>query len=180
MVVSADVDEGQNTVTTPSPASTSTFTATLLPANEVPPVAGNEAGGSGTATLTFNLTKDSAGYVTAATLDATVNPDFSQVESDAGQVTANQRFALFYAEKRPFFLEGIELFSTPNQLVYTRQIVSPIAGGKVTGKQGRLNVAFLSAKEKEAGFHDRVPIARTAATHAAARTTATAFALTFC
>jgi hypothetical protein len=87
--------------------------------------------------------------LTNASIDATVNPDFSQVESDAGQVTANQRFALFYAEKRPFFLEGIELFSTPNQLVYTRQIVSPAAGGKVTGKFGRLNVAFLSAKEKE-------------------------------
>jgi hypothetical protein len=87
--------------------------------------------------------------MTNASVDATVNPDFSQVESDAGQVTANQRFALFYAEKRPFFLEGIELFSTPNQLVYTRRIVSPIAGGKVTGKFGRLGVAFLSAKEKE-------------------------------
>jgi hypothetical protein len=87
--------------------------------------------------------------LTNVSVDATVNPDFSQVESDVGQVTANQRFALFYPEKRPFFLEGIELFSTPNQLVYTRQIVSPIAGGKVTGKFGPLNVAFLSSKEKE-------------------------------
>jgi hypothetical protein len=87
--------------------------------------------------------------LTNLSIDATVNPDFSQVESDAGQVTVNQRFALFYAEKRPFFLEGIELFSTPNQLVYTRQIVAPIAGGKVTGKFGRLNVAVLSVKEKE-------------------------------
>jgi Domain of unknown function (DUF5916) len=86
---------------------------------------------------------------TNLSIDGTVNPDFSQVESDAGQVTVNQRFALFYAEKRPFFLEGIELFSTPNQLVYTRQIVAPIAGGKVTGKFGRLNVAYLSVKEKE-------------------------------
>jgi hypothetical protein len=87
--------------------------------------------------------------LTNVSVDATLNPDFSQVESDAGQVTANQRFALYYAEKRPFFLEGIELFSTPNQLVYTRQITSPIGGGKVTGKFGRLGVAFLSAKEKE-------------------------------
>jgi hypothetical protein len=97
---------------------------------------------------------------TNASLDATVNPDFSQVESDAGQVTANQRFALFYAEKRPFFLEGIELFSTPNQLVYTRQIVSPAAGGKVTGKFGRLNVAFLSAKEKESAGSALFNVAR--------------------
>ena len=63
-------------------------------------------------------------------IDATVNPDFSQVESDAGQVTVNERFALFFPEKRPFFLEGIDLFATPNQLVYTRQIVDPVAGGK--------------------------------------------------
>jgi len=86
---------------------------------------------------------------TNLSIDATVNPDFSQVESDAGQVTVNERFALFFPEKRPFFLEGIELFSTPNQLVYTRQIVSPIAGGKVTGKFGRTGIAYLSAKEKD-------------------------------
>jgi hypothetical protein len=83
--------------------------------------------------------------LTNLSFDATVNPDFSQVESDAGQVTVNQRFALFYPEKRPFFLEGIELFSTPNQLVYTRQIVDPTAGGKFTGKFGRFGLAYLNA-----------------------------------
>jgi len=81
----------------------------------------------------------------AVTLDATVKPDFSQVESDAGLVTVNERFALFFAEKRPFFLEGIELFATPNQLVYTRQIATPVAGAKVTGKLGSVSVAYLSA-----------------------------------
>ena len=81
----------------------------------------------------------------AITLDATVKPDFSQVESDAGLVTVNERFALFFAEKRPFFLEGIELFNTPNQLVYTLQIGSPAAGAKVTGKFGPVSVAYLSA-----------------------------------
>lgn len=79
------------------------------------------------------------------TLNATVNPDFSQVEADVGQVTLNERFALFYPEKRPFFLDGIELFDTPNQLIYTRRIVSPVAGGKVAGKIGGLNVAALTA-----------------------------------
>jgi len=79
---------------------------------------------------------------TNISVDATVNPDFSQVESDAGQVTLNERFALFYAEKRPFFLEGNELFATPNQLVYTRKIVQPIAGGKFTGKVGRTTFAY--------------------------------------
>jgi hypothetical protein len=82
-------------------------------------------------------------------LDATVNPDFSQVESDAGQVTINERFALFFPEKRPFFLEGIELFSTPSQLVYTRQIVDPIAGGKVTGKLGPFALAHLTAVDQD-------------------------------
>ncbi len=84
---------------------------------------------------------------TSTSIDATINPDFSQVESDAGQVTQNQRFALFYAEKRPFFLEGIELFSTPNQLVYTRQIVNPIVGAKFTGKVGSVGIAYLAAKD---------------------------------
>jgi hypothetical protein len=84
---------------------------------------------------------------TNVSIDATVNPDFSQVETDATQVTVNERFALFYPEKRPFFLEGIELFATPNQLVYTRQITDPIAGGKVTGKVGKTGVAFLSAPD---------------------------------
>ena len=81
----------------------------------------------------------------SVTLDATVKPDFSQVESDASLVTVNERFALFFAEKRPFFLEGIELFNTPNQLVYTRQIATPVAGAKVTGKLGPVSVAYLSA-----------------------------------
>ena len=59
--------------TTPSPMSSSTFSVTLLPASEVPPVAGTESIGSGTATITFNLTKDPAGNITAATMDATVS-----------------------------------------------------------------------------------------------------------
>ena len=87
----------------------------------------------------------------AVSLDATVNPDFSQVETDVGQVTANERFALFIPEKRPFFLEGIELFSTPNQLVYTRQVVSPAGGAKVTGKVGRLGLAHLTALDDRPG-----------------------------
>ncbi|MEO8294501.1 MAG: DUF5916 domain-containing protein [Gemmatimonadota bacterium] len=86
--------------------------------------------------------------LTNLSLDATVNPDFSQVESDVSQVTVNQRFALFFPEKRPFFLEGIELFSTPNQLVYSRQIENPIAGAKVTGKFGNFGLAYLSAVDQ--------------------------------
>jgi hypothetical protein len=85
---------------------------------------------------------------TSYALDATLNPDFSQVESDEGQVTVNERFALFFPEKRPFFLEGIELFGTPQSLVYTRRIVNPSVGAKFTGKFGQLGVAHLTAVDQ--------------------------------
>lgn len=78
-------------------------------------------------------------------LTGTANPDFSQVEADVGQVTVNQRFALFFPEKRPFFLEGLEQFDTPNALIYTRRIVSPIVGTKLTGKVGGTAVAYIGA-----------------------------------
>jgi hypothetical protein len=87
-------------------------------------------------------------------LDATWNPDFSQVEADAGVATVNERFDIFFPERRPFFLEGIELFATPNQLVYTRRIADPIAGGKITGKFGRLGLAHLTALDENAAPGD--------------------------
>lgn len=90
----------------------------------------------------------------SVSLDATINPDFSQVESDAGLVTANERFSLFVAERRPFFLEGIELFAAPNQLVYTRRIVDPVGGAKVTGKLGRWGIAYLSALDDQGDGRD--------------------------
>ncbi len=82
-------------------------------------------------------------------VDGTINPDFSQVESDAGQVTLNERFALFFPERRPFFLEGIELFQTPGSIVYTRRIANPVAGGKVTGKFRRIGIAHLLAVDEQ-------------------------------
>ena len=75
----------------------------------------------------------------------TINPDFSQVEADVGQVTVNQRFALFYPEKRPFFLEGLEQFDTPNALIYTRQITNPMGGAKLIGKVRGTGVAYIGA-----------------------------------
>jgi hypothetical protein len=78
-------------------------------------------------------------------LNGTAKPDFSQVEADATQIAADQRFALFYPEKRPFFVEGLDQFNVPNTLVYTRTIVRPDAAAKVTGKLGRADVAVLSA-----------------------------------
>ena len=80
------------------------------------------------------------------TMNGTVNPDFSQVEADAGQFSFDPRQALFFPEKRPFFLDGIEQFATPNNLIYTRRVVAPIAATKITGKvSGRTNLAYLAA-----------------------------------
>ena len=70
----------------------------------------------------------------AVALDATINPDFSQIESDVARIGVNERFALFYPEKRPFFLEGVDLLSTPVPAVYTRSITSPRWGLRGTGK----------------------------------------------
>ena len=79
------------------------------------------------------------------TLNGTVNPDFSQVESDAGQLVFDPRQALFYAEKRPFFLDAIEQFSTPHSLIYTRAIVQPVVAAKLTGQLAGMSVGYLSA-----------------------------------
>ncbi len=89
------------------------------------------------------------GITSNLTLDATYNPDFSQVEADAGQIGVNERFALFFPEKRPFFLEGTEIFQLPMRLVYTRSIVNPVAGAKITGKVGGLNLGYLGAVDQE-------------------------------
>jgi len=83
------------------------------------------------------------------TLNGTFNPDFSQVEADVGQVVLNERFALFFPEKRPFFLEGLELFDTPNQLIYTRRMVAPEGGVKLGGKIGRANVAAMAVADDD-------------------------------
>lgn len=66
---------------------------------------------------------------------ATLNPDFSQVEADVEQLAVNEQFALFYPEKRPFFLEGADLFATQLGVVYTRNVADPDWGGKLVGKQ---------------------------------------------
>jgi hypothetical protein len=84
-------------------------------------------------------------------VDATVRPDFSQIESDTAQISSNQRFALFYPEKRPFFLEGVELLSTPIQAVYTRTITDPQWGGRATGKIGGVNYTALLGHDEGGG-----------------------------
>ncbi|MGH9458433.1 MAG: DUF5916 domain-containing protein [Thermoanaerobaculia bacterium] len=76
------------------------------------------------------------GITPALTMNGAINPDFSQIEADAAQLEVNERFALFFEEKRPFFLEGVDLFSTPINAVFTRTVVDPAWGVKLTGKEG--------------------------------------------
>lgn len=86
------------------------------------------------------------------TIDGTLNPDFSQIESDVAEITVNQRFAIFSPEKRPFFLEGIDLFSTPIQAVYTRTITSPRWGLRGTGKIGSSAYTLLVSQDRGGGL----------------------------
>ena len=79
------------------------------------------------------------------TLNGTINPDFSQVEADASQIQYDPRNAIFFDEKRPFFLDGLEQFATPNRLIYTRKIVAPVTAAKLTGTLSGTSVGFLSA-----------------------------------
>lgn len=85
-------------------------------------------------------------------VDLTVNPDFSQVESDVPQITVNQRFAVFYPEKRPFFLEGFDLFDTPLQVAYTRTITSPRWGVRTTGRVGNSAYTLLVTDDRGGGL----------------------------
>ena len=87
------------------------------------------------------------------TADFTINPDFSQIESDLPQIDVNQRFPLFYPELRPFFLEGQEIVNVfaPVTPIHTRTIIDPRYGGKVSGKVGRSSVGVLFADDEAAG-----------------------------
>ena len=87
----------------------------------------------------------------AVTIDLAVNPDFAQVEADQLVVTANQRFPIFFPEKRPFFLEGIDIFQTPITAVHTRSIVDPDVAVKTTGKLGRNTFGLMVASDNGPG-----------------------------
>ncbi|MGH9882096.1 MAG: DUF5916 domain-containing protein, partial [Pyrinomonadaceae bacterium] len=87
----------------------------------------------------------------AMTIDLAINPDFAQVEADQLVVTANQRFPIFFAEKRPFFLEGIDIFNTPITAVHTRAIVDPDIAVKTTGKIGRNTFGIMAASDNGPG-----------------------------
>src|SRR5882762_683427 len=83
------------------------------------------------------------------TFDVTLNPDFSQVESDDPQVTVNQRFAVFFPEKRPFFIENAGFFMTPINLFFSRQIADPQFGSRMTGKLGKWTLGALVIDDRQ-------------------------------
>jgi hypothetical protein len=87
----------------------------------------------------------------AVTIDLAINPDFNQVEADQIVVTANQRFPIFFPEKRPFFLEGIDIFKTPITALHTRAIVDPDFAVKTTGKQGKNTFGLMLASDNGPG-----------------------------
>ncbi len=89
-------------------------------------------------------------------VDFTFNPDFSQIEADVPQILVNQRFAVFFPEKRPFFLEGFDLYDTPMQVVYTRTIADPRAGARATGKIGSTAYTILTTKD-DGGAYTIIP-----------------------
>jgi hypothetical protein len=84
-------------------------------------------------------------------IDATINPDFSDIESDQPQFTVNQRYPVYFPELRPFFLENANYFTTPIKLVYTRNIVHPEFGGRVTGKIRHTNVGLFATDDRAPG-----------------------------
>jgi len=87
-------------------------------------------------------------------VDATINPDFSQVESDQPQITVNKPFEVFFPEKRPFFLENATYFSTPIPLLFTRRIADPMVGGRATGRAGRYGIGAMIVDDDAARTDD--------------------------
>lgn len=123
-----------------TPEVTSTVTGTPAPAGW------SYSGGSPRVGTTLRW-----GVTSNLTFNGTVRPDFSQVEADLPQIQLDPRTALNYPEKRPFFLDGLELFQSPVQLIYTRQLVDPDAAAKLTGKIGNTTIAALSGVDGTEG-----------------------------
>ncbi len=94
------------------------------------------------------------GLSSNVTLDVAYNPDFSQIEADAGQISVNNTFALFFNEKRPFFLEGRDIFYVDDDinLLYTRTINNPLFAGKVSGKAGNLSFGYIASYDEDTPF----------------------------
>jgi hypothetical protein len=128
-------------------------TATAIQYGEIDPTRPAFVNGNPDPDIGVNL---KYGVTSNLTADFTVNPDFSQIESDRPQIQVNQRFPLFFSELRPFFVEGAEIFAMPAPvtLVHTRTIVDPDYGAKLTGQIGRFSLGLLTANDQAPGNVD--------------------------
>jgi hypothetical protein len=97
---------------------------------------------------------DAKAVLSAFTIDATLNPDFSQVTPDEPQVTVNQRFEVFFPERRPFFLENADFFADTDQLFFSRRVVDPGAGLRLTGQVGGWTIGALGATDRHSDAED--------------------------
>ena len=96
------------------------------------------------------------GLTSTLVANATINPDYSQIEADALQINVNQRYPLYFSEKRPFFLEGAETFTTPFNLVYTRRMANPAYGVKLIGKSGPWRMGVIGARDDGGGSQEGI------------------------
>ncbi len=107
-----------------------------------------EPGGTAAALTERRIGLDAKlGLGTAFVLDAAINPDFSELESDEPQVTVNERFEVFFPERRPFFVENAPFFATPATLFFSRRLQDPRAGARVSGKRGRWVTAAVAVDD---------------------------------
>ncbi|UCC43645.1 MAG: carbohydrate binding family 9 domain-containing protein [Candidatus Zixiibacteriota bacterium] len=128
-----------------------------------PAVVGYQSGALGEGSSQGDFVNDDAkgdmslwakyGISTNATVEMTLNPDFSQIEADAGQIDVNTTFALFYPERRPFFQEGNDIFRTPMRTLYTRAINDPEFAGKATVRLGRASIGYLIAQDRRSDIY---------------------------
>jgi hypothetical protein len=131
------------------PSLTVSETGKLLPHfNQIP----NDPGRMVNQPIKFDLGLTAKYTLNAnSTVNLAINPDFAQVEADATVVTTNQRFPIFFQEKRPFFLEGIDLFQLPLNVVHTRTIINPLVAAKIVGKSGRNSYGLMVAADRGPG-----------------------------
>jgi hypothetical protein len=115
------------------------------PSNPNSPFENHDARGELSLGAKYSLSSD-------ATLEATYNPDFSQVESDAAQIDVNTTIALFYPEHRPFFQEGSDIFATPFNSFFARTINAPQFASKLTARQGRNRIGILVANDESSPY----------------------------
>ena len=138
MVGIQGVDPGRNVEVTPTLTAVRTDTRPDWPSGPWESGEGDyEPGVTARWSITPNLVFNGA-----------VNPDFSQVEADVAQLEVNNRFALYYPERRPFFLEGADFFLTPLNVIFTRTVADPKAGAKLTGKEGANAVGFFLTQDR--------------------------------